>query len=60
MHRRGPVDNTKFYEALQVPKDASPAQIKKTYYQLAKDLHPDKNPNNPDALKKVLNLTFLS
>jgi DnaJ family protein A protein 2 len=52
MHRRGPVDNTKLYEALQVAKDASPAQIKKTYYQLAKDLHPDKNPNNPDALKK--------
>lgn len=52
MHRRGPVNNTKLYEALGISKDASPAQIKKTYYQLAKDLHPDKNPNNPDALKR--------
>jgi molecular chaperone DnaJ len=38
-----------YYAALGVPKDADAAVIKKAYRQLARDLHPDKNPNNAEA-----------
>src|SRR5215213_3156408 len=38
-----------YYAALDVPKDADAAAIKKAYRKLARDLHPDKNPNNAEA-----------
>jgi molecular chaperone DnaJ len=38
-----------YYAALGVPKDADAVAIKKAYRQLARDLHPDKNPNNAEA-----------
>src|SRR3954453_5240545 len=38
-----------YYAALGVPKDADAAAIKKAYRKLARDLHPDKNPNNAEA-----------
>ncbi len=38
-----------FYKILNLPKTATLNQIKKSYRKLAKELHPDKNKNDPKA-----------
>ncbi len=45
-----------YYKALGVSEDATATEIKKAYRKLARDHHPDRNPDNPEAeeqFKKV-------
>ena len=41
-----------YYKLLEVPRDASEADIKKAYRRLAMKHHPDRNPDDPEAEHK--------
>ncbi|WAR10018.1 DJSHV-like protein [Mya arenaria] len=45
-----------FYKILDVPKSATTNQIKKSYRRLAKQMHPDKNQDDPDAQERFQDL----
>ena len=50
------IEGSSYYELLGVPKTADNQEIRKAFKLLALRMHPDKNPNNPDAQEKFLNL----
>jgi DnaJ-related protein SCJ1 len=45
-----------YYSILGVARSATKKQIKKSYRELSKKYHPDKNPGNKDAEKKFIEL----
>ncbi len=45
-----------FYKILGIGKNANTNQIKKAYRKMAKEMHPDRNPDDPDANEKFQNL----
>uniref|UniRef100_R4FNQ3 Putative dnaj c chaperone protein n=1 Tax=Rhodnius prolixus TaxID=13249 RepID=R4FNQ3_RHOPR len=45
--------DTKLYDILGVSKDATDSEIKKAYRKLAKEFHPDKNPQAGDKFKEI-------
>ena len=45
------------YATLGIPRTASEADIKSAYRKLAKELHPDRNTENPNAAEKFSEAT---
>lgn len=46
-----------FYKILNIGKTATTNEIKKAYRKLAKELHPDKNKDDPNASEKFSDLS---
>ena len=47
------MNKSDFYSVLETDRNSSQDEIKKAYRKLAMKYHPDKNPDNPEAMKKM-------
>jgi curved DNA-binding protein CbpA len=45
------------HEILGVETDASLKQVKKAYRKLSREKHPDKNPDDPNAVTEFISIT---
>ncbi|CAH8831619.1 unnamed protein product [Trichobilharzia szidati] len=50
------LSGTDYYSILNVPRTASKSEIRKAYRSLASKLHPDQNPDDPNADQKIKDL----
>src|SRR5438105_12075007 len=60
--RQGPLRHGRtmaldLYQRLGLKRGASEAEVKKAYRSLAKQLHPDRNKDNPNAAKRFSEIT---
>ncbi|KAJ9156079.1 hypothetical protein NKR23_g866 [Pleurostoma richardsiae] len=54
---RDDIDSKNHYETLDVHPDASPAEIKKSFYSLSKKHHPDHNRHDPHASRRFMRIS---
>lgn len=52
-----PLKNFIPHEILGVAPDATVPQVKKAYRKLSREKHPDKNPDNPEAVNEFIQIT---
>ena len=45
------------HEILGVDTDAPLSKVKKAYRKLSREKHPDKNPDNPEAVNEFIQIT---
>ena len=51
------IPRANYYELLGVPRTATQEEIRSAYRNLAKQYHPDKNQNDPEAERKFREIT---
>ena len=44
------------YDMLKVPRGCARSELKKAYHAMARKIHPDKNPDDPQAAQKFMTL----
>lgn len=55
-NKRSKPEATSLYDLLNLPQDATSAEIRKNFLMLAKEVHPDKNPDDPLAHSRFVEL----
>ncbi|KAE9377731.1 DnaJ-domain-containing protein [Stipitochalara longipes BDJ] len=55
--RRDDTPKQNHYETLQISTNATPAEVKKSFYALSKTHHPDRNPSDPHASKRFVQIS---